>query len=316
MGLPADADKNRLFVKNNVNCDTNSDLAPQGVPVASVVAPFVLQSRPFMKAHAGKIAAGRRTDPGFDALPSPTAAKALAIVDLLAGHPQGLSAAQVARDSGVTGNLAFRILKTLVAQGYCLQHPDTKRYTLSRRLLDLAGPKAGERSLAAVAYEPMRMLRDLTGETVQLVIEAAGKAVVLEQVRGTHALQVCGQVGMRVPLYSCAPGKAILAWWPEDRRQAWLQAHELRRFTTTTLVTQRGLAADLEQSIGRGYAIDRGEGIEGIHCVAAAILDPRREPVAAITVMAPAARLPEQRFAAVAEQCIRAARKIAGELRE
>jgi len=269
-----------------------------------------------MKADAGKTAAGRRTNPGFEALPSPTAAKAMAIVDLLARHPQGLSAAQVARDSGVTGNLAFRILKTLVAQGYCLQHPDTKRYTLSRRLLDLAGPKAGERSLAAVAYEPMRALRDLTGETVQLVIEAAGKAVVLEQVRGTHALQVCGQVGMRVPLYSCAPGKAILAWWPADRRRSWLQAHELRSFTATTLVTQRALAADLEESIGRGYAIDRGEGIEGIHCVAAPILDPRGEPVAALTVMAPAARLPEPRFAAVAERCIRSAREIAGQLHE
>jgi hypothetical protein len=38
----------------------------------------------------------------------------------------------------------------------------------------------------------------------------------------------------------------------------WLQAHELRRFTATTLVTQRARAADLEESIGRGYAIDRG----------------------------------------------------------
>jgi DNA-binding IclR family transcriptional regulator len=257
-----------------------------------------------------------KTSAGFEALPSPTAAKTMAIVDLLARQPLGVSAAQVARESGVTGNLAFRILKTLVAQGYCLQHPDTKEYTLSRRLLDLAGPKAGERSLAVAAYEPMRSLRDLTGETVQLVIEAAGKAVVLEQVRGTHALQVCGQVGMRIPLYSCAPGKAILAWWPEARRHQWLRSERLKRFTMATLATQRALVADLEASRDRGYAVDRAEGIEGIHCVAAPILDPRGEPVAAVTVMAPAARLPEERFAMLAERCHRAARDIACQLRE
>jgi DNA-binding IclR family transcriptional regulator len=263
-----------------------------------------------------KPAAERRRPTDFDAHPSPTAAKTMAIVDLLARHPRGVSSAQVARESGVTGNLAFRILKTLVAQGYCLQGPDSKEYTLSRRLLDLAGPKAGERSLAVAAYEPMRSLRDLTGETVQLLIEAAGKAVVLEQVRGTHALQVCGQVGMRIPLYSCAPGKAILAWWPPDRRRSWLRDHELKRFTSATLATRQSLLADLEESVTRGYTVDRGEGIEGIHCVAAPILNQRGEPVAAITVMAPTARLPAERFPVVAERCIRAATEIAGRVRE
>lgn len=263
-----------------------------------------------------KPASERLHPTSFDMHPSPTAAKTMVIVDLLAHHPLGLSSAQVARESGVTGNLAFRILKTLVAQGYCLQNPDSKEYTLSRRLLDLAGPKVGERSLAVAAYEPMRALRDLTGETVQLLIEAAGKAVVLEQVRGTHTLQVCGQVGMRIPLHSCAPGKAILAWWPPDRRRSWLQGNELKRFTVTTLSTQRSLMADLQESIDRGYTIDRGEGIEGIHCVAAPILNHRVEPVAAITVMAPAARLPADRFSPVAEGCMRAAAEIAGQIRD
>jgi IclR family acetate operon transcriptional repressor len=240
----------------------------------------------------------------------------MAIVELLARQPLGLSSAQVARESGVTGNLAFRILKTLAAQGYCLQSPDSKAYTLSRRLLDLAGPKVGKRSLAVAAYEPMRSLRDLTGETVQLLIEAAGKAVVLEQVRGTHALQVCGQVGMRIPLHSCAPGKAILAWWLPDRRRSWLRDHALGRFTATTLSTQQSLMADLEESVARGYTVDRGEGIEGIHCVAAPILNQRGEPVAAITVMAPAARLPAERFPPVAKRCIRVAAEIAAQMRE
>lgn len=246
----------------------------------------------------------------LDTLPSPTCAKTLAVLDLLARHPRGVTAARAARDSGITANLVFRILKTLVAMGYCRQHADTKAYTLSGRLLELSGPKTGDRSLAVAAHETLRSLRDACGETVQLVIESAGKGLVLEQVRGSHPLQVCGEVGMRVPLYSCAPGKAILAWWPPERRAEWLRGRPLKRFTAATLTSRAALEHDLEAVRACGYAVDRAEGIDGIHCAAAPILDVHGQPLAAVTIMAPLSRLPEERFAVHGGLCIRAAREI------
>ena len=255
---------------------------------------------------AGRIPAGG----GLDALPSPTCAKTLVILDLLARHPNGITAAQAVRACGITPNLVFRILKTLVTLGYGVQHSTTKTYTLSSRLLDMAGPKAGDRSLVFVAHDALHELRDVTGETVQLVIESAGKALLLEQVRGTHAIQVSGQVGMRVPLYSCAPGKAILAWWGDKRRGDWFRSRTLKRFTNTTLTDRKALERELDESRDRGFSIDRAEGIEGIHCVAAPILDPHGRPIAAITVMAPVSRMPEESFVAFGDRCIRAAREI------
>ena len=251
-------------------------------------------------------AAGR----DLDALPSPTAAKTLALLDLVARHPRGLTAAQASRASGITANLVCRTLKTLVARGYCGKHSATKTYAVSGRLLEMSAPKAGGRSLAVAADEPLRGLRDACGETVQLVIESAGKALVLEQVQGTQPLQVCGQVGMRVPLHSCAPGKAILAWWDAARRAGWYDRRPLKRFTRTTLADRRSLEADLAASRDRGYAIDRAEGIDGIHCVAAPVLDAHGRPLAAVTMMAPAARLPEADFPAAAARCMAAARAI------
>jgi DNA-binding IclR family transcriptional regulator len=260
---------------------------------------------------AGPMASADRDGPGdFDMLPSPTCAKTLAVLEIVARHPQGVSAAQAARVSGITPNLVFRILKTLVALGYCHQHPTTKAYRLSGKLLDMAGPQAGDRSLVVAAHPALRRLRDTTGETVQLVIESAGKALVLEQLRGTQALQVCGQVGMRAPLYSCAPGKAILAWWPADRRAARLRETTLKRFTATTLTDRKLLESDLEASRSRGYTVDRAEGLEGIHCVAAPVCDAHGAIVAAVTIMAPVSRMPEEAFAASGTLCIAAARAI------
>jgi len=259
-------------------------------------------------------AAHRRTAPqhaaDFDDLPSPTCGKVLAIMELLATHPDGITAAAAARLSGITANLVFRILKTLLARGFCLQQPETKAYRLSSRLLELASPQVGEASLAVVAYGPLCQLRDATGETAQLVIESAGKALVLEQVRGTQPLQVCGQVGMRTPLYSSAPGKAILAWWDEQRRTAWFRSRRLKQFTASTLADRPSLLADLARSRDRGYTVDLAEGNEGIHCVAAPILDPYGQPIAAVTIMAPVSRLGEETIPTAAVACKTAAATI------
>ena len=57
-----------------------------------------------------------------------------------------------------------------------------------------------------------------------------------------------------------------------------------------------------------GYAIDCGEGMEGVHCVAAAVCDRNGIPVGAITVTAPSTRLPESAFSTTGEMVIEAAR--------
>jgi IclR family acetate operon transcriptional repressor len=259
-------------------------------------------------------ASSRKTAPQpgryFDALPSPTCGKTLAILELVARHPRGITAAQAARASGITPNLVFRILKTLVALGYCLQHGAAKTYTLSGKMLDMAGPQSGDKSLVLASHDALRELRDATGETVQLLIESGGKALVLEQLRGTHPLQVCGQVGLRTPLYSSAPGKAILAWWSDKRRSEWFRGRTLKQFTATTLADRERLVEELVASRARGYTVDRAEGLEGIHCVAAPILDLHGIPLAAVTIMAPVSRMPVDRFPSLGEQCITAARAI------
>ena len=252
-----------------------------------------------------------KRDRDFDALPSPTCGKTLAILELVARHPRGITAAQAARASGITPNLVFRILKTLVARGYCRQQGTTKSYSLSGRLLDMAGPQSDDRSLVLAGHQALRDLRDATGETVQLVIESGGKALV----RGTHALQVCGQVGLRTPLYSSAPGKAILAWWSDTCRGEWFRGRTLKPFTAATLADRSRLEDDLAAARSRGYTIDRAEGLEGIRCVAAPIIDPHGSVIAAVTIMAPVSRLPEAVFPAVGDKCIAAARAIEAALR-
>lgn len=58
----------------------------------------------------------------------------------------------------------------------------------------------------------------------------------------------------------------------------------------------------------KGYALDRLEGMPGIHCVAAPILD-RNGRVAAITIAGPSPRIPEDEFDVIGEMVREGARQ-------
>ncbi len=241
---------------------------------------------------------------------SPGTDRTLAILEALAENAQGLSVADLVRTIGLSQNSAFRITQTLHDRGYLHRRESDKRYTLSNRLFDLSRPRVHEKSLALCAHESLRELRDLTGETVQLLVRSAARGVVLEQVSGRHPVKVMGEVGMRVPLYSCAPGKAILAFLPESDLEEWLASVKLKKFTDTTLSNRRALLADLAETRARGFATDRAEGLAGIHCVGAPVFNAYEYPVAAVTVMAPVFRLPETQFAELGQHCRAAADRI------
>ncbi|MDF1741856.1 MAG: IclR family transcriptional regulator [Verrucomicrobiales bacterium] len=250
------------------------------------------------------------TEPSPSPSLSPGTDRTLSILETLGESAQGLSVAELVRALGIPQNSVFRITTTLHDRGYLHRREDDKRFLLSNKFLDLVRPKANGKSLAVCAYEPMKSLSAGTGETVQLLVRSDRKGMVLEQVVGRHPVKVMGEIGLRVPLYSCAPGKALLASLPKDDRRDWLAGVKLKKFTPATISTKKGLEEEMQKIAEAGYAVDLAEGLEGIHCVAAPILNEYQYPIGAVTVMAPAFRLHPDQFHALGLQCIATAKTI------
>lgn len=240
-------------------------------------------------------------------LPAPTVAKTMAVIEAVGRSGTGLTQAEVVQQTGCSANLVFRVLSTLVTLGYVTRQEEDRRYLLTSRLIETCQPRSMDKSLVLSSHAAMQGLRDRTRETVQLMIRVGNKGMVLEQLSGLEAVQVMGRVGIQIPLYSCAPGKAILATLSNAEFEEWLSAVRLKRFTENTRATRAELLDDLERTRQRGYSEDWEEGIEGIRCVAAPILDAYERPLGAITVMSPAKRLPQKRFAEIGAWCIEAA---------
>lgn len=240
--------------------------------------------------------------------------RTLAILEYLGRFRTGQSSSEIARALSLPVNSVGRINDTMHKRGWLYRREDDRRYVLTNRVADLTRPQINDKSLVVSSWDSLKQLRDETGETAQLLVMVEGKAMILEQCISDQPIKVSGRIGLRVPCYSCAPGKSILASLPEDELVQYLKEANLKRFTPRTLATRSLLTEDLEEIRSRGYGLDLAEGLEGIHCVSAVILDDYHYPVGAITVIAPSSRLTSDRFAEIGEACVKSVQKIREEL--
>ena len=205
-----------------------------------------------------------------------------AVVGLGAGTPVSLS--DLAAHVGLNKVTAFNLLKTLVALGYLEQETGSRRYRLGLRTLELAGAARSARDIGR-RFEPVLhvLCRD-TGETVNLALPYHGHALIIDSVEGRHGIRTTAYAGERSPYHSTACGKVLLAFMPDEERQAILASIDLAPRTARTITERKRLDRELAAIRLRGWAHDLEENEIGAHCVAAPIFDGDGRPFAAISV--------------------------------
>jgi len=226
----------------------------------------------------------------------PTLQRGLEILEYLGNHSTGLTIAELVEQLGYPSASVFRITQELTTMGYLVREPASRRFTLTNKFLLLGRPGGEERGLVEASLGAMRRLHKETGETVQLCCLLETQSVILEQLISTHPFKYSGQLGARCPAFSCAPGKAIIAALPEDEQSDVISRIRFKKYTPTTLSTPAAFKKELLVIREQGFAVDRSEGLLGIHCVAAAICDRSGLPVGAITIAGPESRIPESEF--------------------
>lgn len=219
--------------------------------------------------------------------------RALALVELLGQHPNGLNVTELSEKLGIPKNSAFRIAVTLQGNGYLERLEPRKAYRLTSKFITFGATAVSESNLFEKSLGVMRELRDATRETVLLGTRIGAEGVVLDQVPGTHNFRFSVDPGVRFPLHTAAPGKAMLAWLPQRERAAIIAEMPFKRFTANTITKAEDFESELTRVRDSGYAFDLSEEMEGQYCIGAPIFDARDVPVASIWITAPATRLPD-----------------------
>ncbi|MBI4979313.1 MAG: IclR family transcriptional regulator [Spirochaetes bacterium] len=227
----------------------------------------------------------------------PALARGLKILEFVASNPDGCTVTEVVANLKLPKPSAFRMMVTLVEQGYLQRDDDGSVYRLSRKMLSLGYAAVDSQGLVEKSMDVLRKLRDIIGETTTLSVLSGNEGIMLEQAPSRHAVKVIVQIGHRFPLHTAAPGKALLAFLPDDERDSIIDSLEYKKFTETTITSRTDFLEELKKVKAGGVAFDRGEELDDLRCVAAPILDAYGYPLAALCVNGPSSRVKEKDLA-------------------
>lgn len=200
---------------------------------------------------------------------------------------------------GLTNSSAFRYMWNLHKRGYVsLLHDGS--YGSGPVLLRL-GKRAGEpwRPLVEATREERVRLRDDVNESVNLGVLHGSRVLLLDVVSSRHSLRSVSEPGTGGYVYSTALGKAIVAFLPKADVEEVIGQADFRKMTDHTIPDAARFRAELEEIRKRGWALDDEESLDGVRCVAVPLFA-GKNPIAAMSIESPVARMDDSRVSRVA----------------
>jgi DNA-binding IclR family transcriptional regulator len=228
------------------------------------------------------------------------------------GH-NGYSLSDLCRELQMNKSTLLRLIAPLVDTDLVRQNPDTGRYFLGWRTIQLGQRYLEGLDLNTAAHDILEGVMAATSETVHLVITDLPYVVYVDKVDSPRPVRMHSRIGSQQPMHCTAVGKAILAFSNEAVLSGVLELEMVKK-TPNTLTTPEALAQDLIAVRERGYAIDDVENEVGLRCVAAPIFDHTGSPVSAISVSGPVARVTRRRVTELGPRVAAAADEISRRL--
>ncbi len=212
--------------------------------------------------------------------------------------PGSVTFTELAAATGLAKSTTSRLLLALERNGLVRRDGDG-RFRPGEVFVRYAWRGGAEAGLVGVAQPFMDRLGEATGETVNLGVASQGMVEQIAQVDSQYVIGATNWLGRPVPLHCAALGKVLLAHGAAE-----LPAGRLEARTASTITSRAALDAELSDVRSRGFAVTDEELEPGLVAVAAPVYRDGAAVVAALSVSAPATRLPRTRFAEVAAKCV------------
>lgn len=224
--------------------------------------------------------------------------RALEILKIISKHPDGLTLHEIAHHTHLARSTVQRIVSTLDDANILIPVSPVSGVRLGPELTTLAASVKQFDIVATVRPLLVKLSKELT-ETVDLAVMGNGKAVVVDQILGTHLLAAVQSVGSSLSLHCSASGKALLATLDEEELAKLRKHYRLTPCTPNSIKNWNVLQAELDEVRRTGLAYDREEYLLGICSVAVPLRGPGGE-TAAVSVP-----IPRERFSGAEKALVR-----------
>jgi DNA-binding IclR family transcriptional regulator len=216
------------------------------------------------------------------------------LLEVLAQAPAGISLGELAARVRLPKGTTHRLLSSLAFFGFARQDPESKKYFLGYKVVELGQRVLNQLDLRREARPYLMDLAEKTRETVHLVLLDRQEVLYLDRVEADEDLRVLrtgSKIGTRTTAHSSAVGKVLLAHLRGGQFEDFIRQKGLPRKTPKTITNPNDLRRHLRMVRDLGYAVDDEENEEGVRCVAAPLRDESGAVVAAISISGPSVRM-------------------------
>jgi len=240
--------------------------------------------------------------------------RGLAILEAVAASSQPVPLKQLTDLIGIDRSSVFRLANTLRQRRFLAHPKGSKDYILGPTSWRLSR-RYGRTVLAKFFHHYLQDLTATLGETSHFTVREGAEVFFIDhQVPIGQMVSVAGQTGEFAPLHCTAHGKALLADCDVSLLKDLLGNAPLRGYTRTTVKSVVGLARACAHVRVDGFALDDGEYIEEVRCVAAPIRDLQGDIVASVGISSPVTRLPTRAIGRAAAEVKKTADAISASL--
>lgn len=191
----------------------------------------------------------------------------------------------ISRLAGLNKVTTFRILGSLVSEGFASRPPETQLYDVGPELVVLTASQAGRVDLRAAARSSLSMLAARSGDAAVLSIRSGTEAVCIDRQTGTFPIQSNYLYpGTRRPLGVGAGATALLAALAPFEADALLDAlgDRLGPFPNLSLPLIRDRVLEARRC---GYALVTDLIVDRLGGIATAIHSPGGDVVGAFSIL-------------------------------
>lgn len=211
-------------------------------------------------------------------------AKGLRVLSLFTERRPVWRLRDIAQTAGIPTPTAFRIIATLVEEGY-LQQLDGGAYRPDVKVLTLGGAALRTSDLASLATPRLQRLGEETGETTNLAVLSGERILYVVRLRNADIVTANIQVGSTLPAAFTSIGKLLLAHAPDaDAALAVEQAAGRGAAGPNAVHDPAVLRAEWELIRAQGWALQDEELALGLRSVAAPVRDADGRVVAGINI--------------------------------
>ncbi len=219
--------------------------------------------------------------------------RALTLIEQMAEAGRPVTISELSEKTGLKISTVHRLLSTLLNRGYAEQNPETNKYQLGLKLLEVSNRIYSYSDIRTIVRPFVAELVERCNETANLAVLDDTEIVYIDQIESQNYIivKMFAQVGNRGPVHCTASGKILLAYRPEKEIDDILSRIELKRHTDQTITEPKKLKKELLLAREQGYALDWGEMEEHVRCIAAPIFNYENKPAASIGVSGPDNRI-------------------------